>query len=475
MARRPRQRPGERTDCGQLRRYAYSVSMPDDEPRIARRVVLGLAALGGAGLIAADTRRPAPAPARVALPVDGEPTVVRVSDDGFAGHAEPYLAVNPTDPRNLLGACIAFGDDTAITAYASFDTGATWLNLGALADSRGGRDPTVSFDAAGRGYVCANTDDLHVWRTDNGGRTFAEPVLATRGRKLDHPWLAADPAPGPPAATHLFAAWTGPDDNAHLEFARSTDAGRSFQEPLVLDTVRGSDEANLTSPMLAAGAGTVHVIYGVWPPLPKTALRPEFATPIRVISSTDRGRTWGEPVHLGTGVMEFRVAAETNVPGLPSVAAHGTRDLAAAAFVVRRPGEPGTDVAVCLSRDRGRTWTAPRLVPRDADDASYLQPQLAVDETGGLALSAFAYRHGTVDVVVFLADATAGQPPSFGPPVRVTRRPFDPTTGTRQGKHGRWWIGDYQGLTSAAGHVRPFWNDPRTGRLEILTTSMPSR
>jgi hypothetical protein len=447
---------------------------------MSRRAVLKLTAWGGAGLVAGactGSARPttpegSARPTRSEPPpLPGRPANVRVSHDEFVAHAEPCLAVNPRDPRNLLGACIAHDDEGVlhIGAYASFDAGASWHSFGGLEDSANGRDPTVAFDATGRGYVCANTDDLHVWRTDDGGRTFAEPVLATQGHKLDHPWLAADPSPGSRSATYLYGGWTGPD-NTQLEFGRSTDGGRSFQAPRVIDTVRGPDEANFASPMVAAGhGGTVHAVYGVWPTLPKALPRPEFIAPIRVISSLDRGETWGEPVELGTGVMEIRVQPDTNGLGLPTVAAHSSRHLAAAAFVVRQPGAPFADVAVCLSRDRGRTWTAPRSVPRPSDDTIYLQPQLAFDEAGRLALSAFAYRRGTIDVVVLVAEPATAR---FARPVRVTSRPFDPAQGTLSGKHGAWWIGDYQGLATAAGRIHPFWNDPRSGRLEIFTASL---
>ena len=453
--------------------------MSPDLP-LSRRAALKLGAWGGAGLVASactrgvgpTTTNPSVGPAMPEqAPLPGRPANVRVSQDGFVAHAEPCLAVNPRDPRNLLGACIAHDDQggTHIGAYASFDAGASWRSLGGLEDSANGRDPTVTFDATGRGYVCANTDDLHLWPTDDGGRSFGAPVLATRGHKLDHPWLAADPSPGPPSTVHLYGAWTGPD-NTQLEFGRSTDGGRSFQPPRAIDTVRGPREANFASPMVAAGHdGTIHAIYGVWPPLPPGKLRPEFPAPIRVISSTDRGESWGRPVELGTGVMELRVRPDTNGLGLPTVVAHRSRHLAAAAFVVRRPGAPSADIAVCHSRDRGRTWTAPRLVPRVSDDTIYLQPQLAIDEAGTLALSAFAYRRGSIDVVVFVAEPGSAR---FGRPARVTSRPFDPAQGTLSGKHGAWWIGDYQGLASAAGRIHPFWNDPRSGRLELFTTSL---
>jgi hypothetical protein len=162
--------------------------------------------------------------------------------------------------------------------------------------------------------------------------------------------------------------------------------------------------------MVAAGHdGTIHVVYGVWPPLPKALPRPEFPAPIRVISSRDRGETWDQPVELGTGVMEIRVRPDTNGLGLPTVVAHRSRPVAAAAFVVRQPGAPFADIAVCRSRDRGRTWTAPRSVPRADDDTTYLQPQLAIDEAGRLALSAFAYRRGLIDVVVFVAEPASAR------------------------------------------------------------------
>jgi hypothetical protein len=41
------------------------------------------------------------------------------------------------------------------------------------------------------------------------------------------------------------------------------------------------------------------------------------------------------------------------------------------------------------------------------------------------------------------------------------------------GKTGAWWIGDYQGLAAGRGRIYPFWNDTRTGHLEIFTAVVP--
>jgi hypothetical protein len=443
---------------------------------MSRREVLLGAALTGASLAACDGPIPdgPPAPGPV-YPPESEPPEpsgpgnVRVSRDGFGMHGEPNLAVNPRDPRNLLGVCIVDGGAQGIAAYASFDGGATWRNHGVLADSDGGHDPTASFDAHGRGYLGASADDLRVWRTDDGGRTFARSVRATEGRKLDHPWLAADPTPGPPGSTQVYAAWTGGTDNDSLDFARSTDAGRSFAAHRTIDT--GPGEQTLCCPSLAAGpAGAVHIAYGLWPPL-AGGLRPQFPAPVRVISSTDHGQTWGPPTPLGIGVMEVRVVADTNVPALPAVVAHRQRRFAAVAYVARRSGAPFSDIVVSVSTDGGARWSTPRPVPRVDDGAIYTQPQLAIDEAGRLALSAFVHRGLMVDVAVLRAGPFSDR---FGQPQVVTSRPFDPSVPAVPGKHGAWWMGDYQGLASAGGTVWPFWNDGRTGRLQIYTRAVPT-
>lgn len=134
--------------------------------------------------------------------------------------------------------------------------------------------------------------------------------------------------------------------------------------------------------------------------------------------------------------------------------------------MARRSGAAFSDIVVSVSADRGASWSTTRPVPRLSDDTIYSQPQLAIDEAGRLALCAFAHRGGLVDIVLLGAGSFSDR---FGPPQVITSRSFDPAHGGGQGKHGAWWIGDYQGLAYATGVAHPFWNDSRTGRLEIFT------
>src|SRR5262249_7640405 len=167
---------------------------------------------------------------------------VQVTDDASLFHVEPSVAVNPANPHNLLAATqlIPASGPTAIGAYASFDGGQTWQDVGPLpfpAGANTGDDVTAAFGAAGHGFIGAmvtsaqggqmsRTDrNVAVWRTGDGGRTFAAPVAAVSHQFVDHPWLAVDPVSGT-----LYLAWVA-DDHAGAGFTRSTDGGATFDPP----------------------------------------------------------------------------------------------------------------------------------------------------------------------------------------------------------------------------------------------------
>ena len=136
-----------------------------------------------------------------------------MSRDAFTMHAEPSLAVNPTDPRNLLAACMVWqAGRRGLATYASFDAGSTWHSNGLLPGVTPAYDGdvTVAFDGHGTGYVSGwagsraaeQRGRACLWRTADGGRSFTRPVTVATGL-LDHPSLAADrwAAPAPPPCT----------------------------------------------------------------------------------------------------------------------------------------------------------------------------------------------------------------------------------------------------------------------------------
>jgi hypothetical protein len=134
------------------------------------------------------------------------------------------------------------------------------------------------------------------------------------------------------------------------------------------------------------------------------------------------------------------------------------------------PGATHSDIVVAASHDRGQTWSKAATATPD-DGVIYFQPNLAVDEAGRVAISAFALANGRVDEVLLISRSRELR---FGPPLRATTAPFDPldaTTASR-GKYGAWWIGDWQGIAGSAGAFHLVWSDTRTGKLDLFAATV---
>jgi hypothetical protein len=420
-----------------------------------------------------------------------------VSHDRYPAHAEPSLALNPRDPRNLLGASQVISPGLhSVETFASFDGGRTWRDNGPLPLPPGTNwadDVTVAFDGRGAGFVAAMATShtaqglsqtergVYVWRTDDGGRTFHAPAAVVSRQFTDHPWLAADTSPG---AQDLYVAWTAADG---LAFSRSVDGGRHFDPGRII----GVPSSRAEAPMLVTGpTGTVVVVYGqgvggadapdadmsdsagTMSSKPRAA-NGEIDTSIAVVASTDHGQHFGQPVVLGSGAYALVPGPDLSAPTGPSAAVdpHGGAIYVAyaAPALGRRAG--GNSILLARSRTGGQTWEAPVRVA-NTGTAVYFQPQVAVDDAGLVDVTFFSLVRGRVEL---LLDRASGPRLRFGPAVPVTPTSFDPALSQAGsgGKHGAWWIGDYQGLAVGGGQIHPFWNDTRGGRLDILTTTIP--
>jgi hypothetical protein len=429
---------------------------------VPRRAVLAGTVAAGVLAWARRPARPAAAQTNRDLGWAGGPANVRVSWDAFTMHAEPSLAANPTDPRNLLAACMVWrAGRRGLATYVSFDEGSTWHSNGLLPGVTPAYDGdvTVAFDGHGTGYVSGwagsrahvQRGRVCVWRTADGGRSFTTPVTVATGL-LDHPSLAADRwARSGPATLYVAADYFG---RGGLAFTRSTDGGRSF-EPLRFPDP-GSGSAGGRAPMMTAGPGGLAAI-AYYVELPDATQR------IGVVTSTDHGQTFKPPTFVTHVTPPPIIGGVNTTTGGPAITAHGEA-LHLAVATVDTTAQV-SELLLFTSRDHGRTWTAPRTVARSATTV-YFQPQLAVGPSGRIALSAFALpvATGQVSVTLFISQPHSTR---FGPPVTVTTRPFNPHAGTQQG-----WIGDYQGLTATPCAFHPLWNDTRTGRLQIFTASI---
>jgi hypothetical protein len=407
---------------------------------------------------------------------------IHVSHDHYGVHVEPSVAANPRHPRQLLAACQASptANPQFIATYLSFDAGATWEN-GALPQPPARQAPasddvTVAFDPQGRGYLCATRADntpggraMFAWRTDDGGRSFSAPMtLVPEGQFIDHPGIAAG-AGQTPSERNVYVAWAGgaggnPSD---LAFTRSTDGGKSFESPrTILTDNRPSDIS--AGPRLTAGAHGL--VCAVCSEAAYEDSSGDTVAQMVAVCSTDAGQSFAAPVPLGSGSPRISLPGGIIANGSdPAVAAAPHGDALYAAYTTHQPGATHSDIVVTASHDRGRTWTKP-VTATPHDDVTYFQPNLAIDEAGRVAISAFALAHGLVNEILLLSKPHELR---FQAPLQVTATPFDPHSPTESGrKHGAWWIGDYQGITTSAGAFHLMWNDTRTGKLDLFAATV---
>jgi len=465
-------------------------------PRISRRSLLR----GGAAAAVVAAALPLPACAAglddpsvtgstaTTPPSTGRPSRagianIHVSHDHYGVNIEPSVAVNPRHPRQLLAACQAShtANPQFIATYLSFDAGATWEN-GALPQPPAGQAPpsddvTVAFDPQGRGYLCAtrasNTPGgraMFVWRTDDGGRSFSAPVaLVPQGvQELDHPGIAAG-AGQTPSQRNVYVTWGGGADDLHrnnLAFTRSTDGGKSFEHPR---TILTDNRRSILSAGPRLAAGPRGLVCAVCPEAAYQDPSGDMVAQMMAVCSTDAGQSFAAPVPLGWGSPMISLPGGVIPNGSdPAVAAAPHGDALYAAYATHRPGATHSDIVVTASHDRGRTWTKP-VTATPHNDVIYFQPNLAVDEAGRVGISAFALAHGLVNQVLLLSQPHQLR---FRAPLQVTTTPFDPHSPTAGGKHGAWWIGDYQGITASAGAFHLVWNDTRTGKLDLFAATV---
>jgi len=451
---------------------------------ISRRRVLrgGLAAATLAALSSCD-HTVSPASNRASPSVVAN---VRVSQDTYGVHVGPTVAVNPRQPRHLLVACgvSSTPNPELVATYLSSDGGASWTNGGlppAPEAGPAGDDVTVAFDGRGRGYVCAtraghsstmssaNPDAnraVYIWRTDDGGRSFSAPVTLVQAEYCDHPYVAAEQAQTS-SGQSVYVAWGAGASHTALDFTRSNDGGETFDQPRRILPEATSPSLMSAGPELATGPNGLVCAVCEWTSHEDAS--GDMIGEVVVVCSTDAGRSFAAPIHLGSDSAVIGLPHGVMPNSMPTVATSPDGDAVYVAFATHHPGATHSDIVVTASFDSGRTWSAAvRATPADA--VTYFQPNLTVDATGAVAISAFALSGGRVDHVLLFA------PPRelrFGTPLRVSTESFDPHNSMPSGgKHGAWWIGDYQGIAAGAGAVHCVWNDTRTGKLELFAATV---
>jgi uncharacterized repeat protein (TIGR01451 family) len=419
-------------------------------------------------------------PTWAAAPFGG--ATVRVNQVTTNAQDETTIAVNPTNPRNLVAGSITYETGTGqCAAYSSMDRGKTWTQqvLPNAPPFTASGDPVVAFDANGTAYfLCMNLfpsgsafRTQYVLRSTDGGQSWGAPVLALGSPSTDDDkgTMAVDDHPGSPFTGNVYVAATrGPCGPGELRFSRSTTGGAAF----VPDQKVNDSAAIAFGGNIAVGAdGAVYVSWGQLTPCGAG----QSMNAIMVDKSTDGGQSFGaltggtdHPIRIGDLLEGVR--PEPNRGG--STAVLGTNPTDPNVVYAVWPEDPAgvddSDVMFARSLDGGNTWSAPLRVNVDVNPAgeffSQFWPTMAVDPSDG-EIDIVWYsdqndpnRTDTTPLVDLYFRSSSDGGTSFGPAMRVSSASSTmPTFQTFN------FFGDYIGIDSYGGVAHPVWTDTTFG------------
>jgi hypothetical protein len=382
---------------------------------------------------------------------------------------EPYLAVNPTNPDNLIAGWHQDrwsngGAQGTLAAY-SFDRGVTWTEVnipftrcsggapGSTGDFARASDPWISFGPDGAAYYMAL-----VFNTENGenGMAVAKTVAKARAAFHDKNSLTADPFD----PNLVYATWTIFRQNTTtMVVARSTDGGLTWGPAR---PVNGFEVVNPPQQVRFRQGAQIVV-------LPDGTLVNAFFREISdpqgggvvtgieqaIFRSLDQGMHWER---LDTTVAQFLPSGGFDVElGIPVRDAGALPDIAVDSntgilYVVWQDGRLSpfglSNILLALSTDRGDSWQGPVAITNSPTNQAFL-PAVAVTENGTIGVLYYDFRNdvfGDAELTTDVWLLTANPDGSNVQEERLTNTSFD----MRQMViAGGYFPGDYVGLETA--------------------------
>lgn len=391
---------------------------------------------------------------------------------------EPYAAINPTNPANLIGTWQqdrwSNGGAQGIAIGYSMDGGMTWTRRALPVSRCGGgnaanggdfqraSDPWVTFAPDGTAYQLSlalsgavlapgSRSAVLVSRSADGGRTWGESTTLIRDGELffnDKPSITADPTD----SRYVYAVWdrASSDNRGPTMFAHTADGGATWESARPIYDP-GSDRQTIGNIIAVLPDGTLVDFF--------TQLDTASTGVFAVLRSTDKGASWSAPIriaeYLGIGTRDPETGAAIRDSGFIGQISAGA---AGQLFVVwqdaRFSGGSRDGIAFSRSGDGGITWSAPLRI--NADPAvQALVPSVNVRADGMIGVSYYDMRSNTADPATLLVDywlafsrdGLVWNESRIAPAFDLAVAPVD----------RGYFLGDYQSLASSGGNFFPFY------------------
>jgi hypothetical protein len=383
---------------------------------------------------------------------------------------EPDIAADPRHHNRLLAVVqqgrFRTGGAQAIGYANSVNGGHRWdrATLPGLTSAQGGRfarasDPSVAFAPHGSAYAAALAFDVSgcqsavaVWRSDDGGRSFGDLVLADRTCNAadDKPWIGVDTSSESHYHGRIYLVWTRYAGTRGAIALRYSDDQAATWSPLEVVSTPPADTIDFGALPLIEPSGALIVGY-------QSVSLDVGTSQVLVQASTDGGTTFADPV----AVSDFMGSDEPDLRSGANIA--GSVDpRTGALYVAWQDGRFRTDglndIVVARSTDGGVNWSSPRRVNRRGPDVlvDHFTPAIAaLDE---VVLACYRTRRLSPNPSAFVAMVCSSSPNggrSWGAD-RLIGHPTDLTySATLLG--GLRFLGDYMGLAVTRTSFHPAW------------------
>jgi hypothetical protein len=387
------------------------------------------------------------------------------------GDNEVDIAVNPTNPQNLIAAWNDYGNGNSCGLGYSDNGGLSWHTDWLRGVTPAGGNPTFDYGAGDPsvGFLSDGTAVLScaAWgtsksqpsavfasRSTNGGHTWAPVQQLTFGQNLghlqDHNMLTIDRY-----HDRVLVAYTVWNGYAARSYALiSSDEGQTYQGPYEIAADYKKNAADTFDVSLAAAPDrTIYATSGIWKHVQ------EWNEQAVVVSQMRPGET------AFTRSVKVRdlVPAPYNLPGEQwrtsmqasiGVEANGTVDLLTGDYVTGN-----LDMYLARSSDHGLTFPQQTNLTSDANDQVF--PWMSVNPGGRLDMIFYDYNRTTE-----LMDAVYGQVAPGGTTMSRTtlQTGIDGDAQPPRGPTGTPFWGDYIGIDSLPGLVALAWtcNGPQS-------------
>jgi hypothetical protein len=383
--------------------------------------------------------------------VTGSYTSVQVNVDEFGqnivGDAanEPSIAVNPTNPDNLVIAWRQFDSITSNFRQGGWafttNRGATWTFPGVLEQGVFRSDPVLATTADGKFFYQSlmQTFELDVFKSLDGGATWPTKSFSFGG---DKNWMAIDTTTGP-GRGNIYGIWQRFAGCCGFDvLTRSSDEGDSFETPVAVDR-------SPTFGTLAVGPDGELYAAGI-----EGTNGQDFSTFV-VSVSTDAELSGSTPTFHGKVVDlggSMRFSSGPNPAGLLGQAtiavSHSQGPSRGNAYLVASvnpPGDDPLDVHIARSTNGGVSWNSPVKVNDDASTQNWQWfGAVSVGPRGRIDVAWYDTRNsGQDNISELFYSYSMDQGLTWSPNVAVSP-PFNSLLGFPQQNK----MGDYLGIES---------------------------